>query len=301
MKNLKLPGRYADGDGLHLNIAPGGSKSWIQRITVEGKRRDLGIDRYPGVSLAEARNLASDNKRAVREGRDPASAKKINRASKKAVPEAPPGVPTFREAAAIVHHLNCARWENVKTRNDWWQRAERYAFPANGNMPIDRIGCTEVLDILTPVWTVKPETARRIRLIIRMVMVWGLAYGHITVNPASEVIDAALPSMPKVKEPFKALPYEEVRAAIDTVDASTSFPGTKLAFKFLVLTAARTGEVRGATRDEIDIDQALWTIPAARMKGGKEHRVPLSTVAMEVLREAQELPTNAPPTYSPTT
>ena len=299
VKNLKLPGRYGDGDGLYLNVAPGGSKSWIQRITVEGKRRDLGLGGYPGVSLAEARSLASDNKRAIREGRDLASARKPNRAVEKAVPTPAPGIPTFREAAAIVHDLNGARWGNAKTRNNWWQRAERYVFPAIGDMPIDHIGRTEVLEILTPVWTTKPETARRVRLIIRTVMAWGLAYGHITVNPAGEVIDAALPSMPRVKEHFRSLPYPEVGAAIGTVEASTSFPATKLAFKFLVLTAARSGEVRGATWEEIDHGNALWTIPASRMKSRREHRVPLSTGAVAVLREAQELPTNDSPYVFP--
>jgi integrase len=299
VKNLKLPGRYGDGDGLYLNIAPGGSKSWIQRITVEGKRRDLGLGGYPGVSLAEARNLASDNRRAVREGRDLVPARKTNRSGRKAVPAPAPGIPTFREAAAVVHDLNGARWESAKTRNNWWQRAERYVFPAIGDMPIDRIGRTEALEILTPVWTAKPETARRIRLIVKTVMAWGLAYGHITVNPAGEVIDAALPSMPRVKEHFKSLPYPEAGAAIETVEDSTAFPATKLALKFLVLTAARSGEVRGATWDEIDFGNALWTIPAARMKGRREHRVPLSTGAMAVLREAEELPTGGSPYVFP--
>ena len=233
------------------------------------------------------------------EGHNPVSAKKTDRAASKVVPTPAPGVPTFREAAAVVHDLNSAIWDNVKTRNNWWQRAERYVFPAIGNMPIDQIGRTEVLDVLTPVWTTKPETARRIRLIIKTAMAWRLAYGHITINPAGEVIDAALPPMPKVKEHFKPLPYPEVGAAIETVEASTSFAVTKLAFKFLVLTAARSGEVRGATWDEIDFDNALWTIPAARMKGRKEHRVPMSTGAVAVLREAQELPTNGSPYIFP--
>ena len=259
----------------------------------------MGLGGYPGVSLAEVRNLASDNKRAVMEGHNPVSAKKTDRAASKVVPTPAPGVPTFREAAAVVHDLNSAIWDNVKTRNNWWQRAERYVFPAIGNMPIDQIGRTEVLDVLTPVWTTKPETARRIRLIIKTAMAWRLAYGHITINPAGEVIDAALPPMPKVKEHFKPLPYPEVGAAIETVEASTSFAVTKLAFKFLVLTAARSGEVRGATWDEIDFDNALWTIPAARMKGRKEHRVPMSTGAVAVLREAQELPTNGSPYIFP--
>ena len=116
-------------------------------------------------------------------------------------------------------------------------------FPAIGDTPVDRIGRTEILEILTPVWTTKPETARRIRLIIKTVMAWTMAFGYINVNPAGEVIDAALPAMPKVHEHFKALPYPDVSAAIEAVEATTSFRSTKLAFKFLALTAARSGEV----------------------------------------------------------
>ncbi len=290
VKNLKLPGRYGDGNALYLNIAPGGSKSWVQRISVDGKRRDLGLGGYPTVSLAEARDQAVANKRAVRQGDNPVSAKKTNsQAGKKAAPA--PGIPTLRDAASIVHSLNGARWESAKTKNNWWQRAERYVFPAIGDMPVDRVGRTEVLEILTPVWTAKPETARRLRLIIKTVMAWAMAYEYVTVNPAGEVIDAALPSMPKVRAHFRALPYPEVGMAIEAVEASTSFPATKLCFRFLVLTAVRSAEARYATWDEIDSDNAIWTIRGSRTKTRKEHRVPLSSGAMEVLSKAQELPT----------
>ena len=290
VKNLKLPGRYGDGNALYLNIAPGGSKSWVQRISVDGKRRDLGLGGYPTVSLAEARDQAVANKRAVRQGDNPVPAKKTNsQAGKKAAPA--PGIPTFRDAASIVHSLNGARWESAKTKNNWWQRAERYVFPAIGDMPVDRVGRAEVLEILTPLWTAKPETARRLRLIIKTVMAWAMAYEYVTVNPAGEVIDAALPSMPKVRAHFRALPYPEVGAAIEAVEASTSFPATKLCFLFLVLTAVRSAEARYATWDEIDSDNALWTIRGSRTKTRREHRVPLSSGAMEVLSKAQELPT----------
>ena len=290
VKNLKLPGRYGDGNALYLNIAPGGSKSWVQRISVDGKRRDLGLGGYPTVSLAEARDQAVANKRAVRQGDNPVPAKKTNsQAGKKAAPA--PGIPTFRDAASIVHSLNGARWESAKTKNNWWQRAERYVLPAIGDMPVDRVGRTEVLEILTPLWTAKPETARCLRLIIKTVMAWAMAYEYVTVNPAGEVIDAALPSMPKVRAHFRALPYPEVGAAIGAVEASTSFPATKLCFRFLVLTAVRSAEARYATWDEIDSDNALWTIQGSRTKTRKEHRVPLSSGAMEVLSKAQELPT----------
>ena len=299
VKNLKKPGRYGDSGGLYLYVAPNGSKSWVQRISTGGKRRDLGLGGYPSVSLTEARGRAVANKAAVREGRDPDTSQNGKKRSASAKAELANATPTFRKAAGMVHPLNAAKWDNSKTTSNWWQRAERYVFPAIGDVPLDRIGRTEVLDILTPVWTLKPETARRIRLIIKTVMSWGMAYGYITVNPAGAVIDAALPPMPKIKEHFKALPYPEIAAAIKSVEASTAFPATKLAFRFLVLTAARSGEVRRATWDEIDMGNTLWTISADRMKSRKEHRVPLSTGAMAVLKEAQSLPTNGSPLVFP--
>ena len=257
-KNLELPGRYGDGDSLYLSVAPGGSKSWVQRIPVDGKRRNLGLGGYPAVSLAEARDRTVANKRAVRQGRNPVSVRKSSSQTAKTTAPTPAlGIPTFLEAATIVHALNSANWENGKTRNNWWQRAERYIFPAIGDMPVDRIGRIEILEILTPPWTTKPETARRTRLIIKTVMAWAMAFGHINVNHAGEIIDAALPPMPKVREHFKSLPCPDVWAAIKAVEASISFSATKLAFKFLVLTAARSGEVRGAIWDEIDFDNAL--------------------------------------------
>ena len=300
VKNLKLPGRHGDGDSLYLNVAPGRSKSWVRRLSIDGKRRGLGLGGYPAVSLAEARDQTVANRRAVREGRGPVSPRKSSsQTAKTAAPTPALGIPTFLEAATIVHALNSAKWESGRTRNNWRQTAERYIFPAIGDMLVDRIGRIEILEILTPLWTTKPETARRIRLIIKTVMAWTMAFGYINVNPAGEVIDAALPAMPKVREHFKALPYPDVSAAIEAVEATTSFRSTKLAFKFLVLTAARSGEVRGATWNEIDFENALWTIPAARMKVRREHRVPLSTGAIEVLRKAQELSIDGGPYIFP--
>ena len=297
MKNVQLPGRYGDGVGLYLNVAPGGSKSWVQRLLFDGRRRDLGLGGYPTVSLAEARDRAIANKRVARDGGNPLSAKTTRRAEKKAAPA--PGIPTFRDAAATVHTLNSTRWGSAKTQNNWWQRAERYVFPIIGDIPVDQIGRTEVLGILTPIWAHKPETARRVRLIIKTVMSWSMSYGYVTFNPAGEMVDAALPAMPKVGEHYKALPFNEAAAAIATVAGSTSFPASKLAFKFVVLTASRSGETRRATWNEVDLKNARWVIPQWRMKKRHEHRVPLSTGAIAVLQEALALPTNGSPYLFP--
>ncbi len=137
VKNLKLPGRYGDGDILYLNVAPGGSKSWVQRLSIDGKRRGLGLGGYPAVSLAEARDQTVANRRAVRPGRDPVSARKSSsQTAKTAAPTPALGIPTYREAAKIVHTLNSAIWGSAKTRNNRRQRAERYMFPAIGDTPL---------------------------------------------------------------------------------------------------------------------------------------------------------------------
>ncbi len=163
---------------------------------------------------------------------------------------------------------------------------ERHALPSLGSLRIDRVRRMEVLDVLTPIWTCKPETARRIRQRLRRIFAWALAHGFIDHNPAGEVIDGALPPMPAVRQHFRALPYIETGEALRKVDESPASLSSKLCFKFLVLTAARSGEARGAQWKEVDLEGAVWTIPGERMKGGVEHRVPLSRQAMEVLSGA---------------
>ena len=149
---------------------------------------------------------------------------------------------------------------------------------------------SDVLAALDPVWTTKPSAGRKLRQQVRAVFSYALAHGWVESNPAGEVIDAALAKTPAVKEHFKALPYQQVDAALRTVEDCTSRSPARLCFRFLVLTAARSGEARGATWDEIDLDARTWTIPGGRMKAGREHRVPLSTYAVEVLQRARELP-----------
>ena len=277
VKALTDPGRYSDGDGLHLFISKRGGKSWVQRITVDGRRRDIGLGGYPTISLAQARRRASDNREAIGNGRDPVADKRR------------PSTPTFGEAAHAVQEANKPRWRNGSHTRAWIQTLERHAFPKIGSKPIDAISRTDVLAVLTPIWSTHPETARRVRQRMRTIFRWAMANELIEANPAGEAIDGALPSMPKVKAHLRALPYQDVGSALKTVDASRTSPASKHCLKFLVLTAARSGEARGATWDEIDIEGATWTIPGSRMKAGTEHRVPLSDQALEVLALAQQL------------
>ena len=276
VKALRDSGRYSDGDGLHLFISKRGNKSWVQRITVDGRRRDIGLGGYPTISLAQARRRASDNREVIGNGRDPVAEKRR------------PSTPTFSEAAQAVHEANKPRWRNGSHTRAWIQTLERHAFPKIGSKPIDAISRTDVLAVLTPIWSTKPETARRVRQRMRTTFRWAMANELIEANPAGEAIDGALPSMPKVKAHLRALPYHEVASALSTVDASQTSLASKHCLKFLVLTAARSGEARGATWDEIDIESATWTIPGSRMKAGTEHRVPLSDQALDVLMLARE-------------
>ena len=276
-RSLSKPGLHGDGGTLYLAVAPGGSKSWIQRLTIDGKRHDIGLGGFPLVSLAEARHKAFENRRLAWAGGDPRAAKRRAR------------VPTFREAAERTFEANRPRWRNAKVEKNWLQQLERHAFPGLGNMGVDRIGREDVLRVLTPIWTVKPETARKLRQRIRTILRWAEAHGHVAYNVAGEGIDGALPAMPAVREHYRALPYREVAAALETTAASRSSLAAKLCLRFLVLTGARSGEARGATWDEIDLDASEWRIPANRMKAGVEHRVPLSEVALGTLEQARPL------------
>ena len=272
------PGRYPDGNGLMLVVWPSGSRNWIQRITVGGKRKDIGLGGYPAVKLADAREAARANKAAVRSGRGPESGQ--HRAE-----------PTFEAAAVRVHGERAPGWRNPKHAAQWIATLREYAFPRFGSRAVSTITTADVLAALMPIWHEKPETARRVRQRINTVMLWAVAHGHRPDNPAGEVLGAVLPRQngggPRAH--FRAVPYGDVGGALATIRGSGASPATRLAFEYLVLTAARSGEVRMATWAEIDMDAATWTVPAERMKAGREHRVPLSPAALDVLRQAREL------------
>ena len=275
---LKKPGLYGDGGTLYLRVAPGGSKHWIQRIVIDGRRRDMGLGGYPFVSLSKARDMAFKNRRKVRRGKNPFA--KQHKAKG----------PTFREAAEKTYDGLKARWRSERTRKTWWQQMELHALPRLGDIRVDRIGREDVLAVLTPLWTPdSAETARKTRGRIKAVLAWAQAHGYCDTNLAGEAIDGALPSMRGTGKNRRALPYQEVAAALDTVEASGASLAAKLCLRFTILTAARSGEVRGMSWAEVDLEAATWTIPSDRMKAGREHRVPLSGAALDTLAEAKML------------
>ncbi len=272
------PDKYGDVHGLILRVLPTGSKQWIWRGTIRGRRVDLGMGGYPYVTLAEARQEAFDNRRLARKGGDPLAMKRRAR------------VPTFAEAVEKVIPIYRGGWKSGSTSEKRWRATlETYAYPRLGRMSVEDITTADVMAILMPMWNEKRVTASRLRHRIGAVMKWAIAKGYRTDNPAGDAITSALPKKGKRVKHQRALPHGEVGAAILQIRECPVWKGAKLAVEFLILTAVRSGEARGARWDEIDLQAATWTIPGARMKTGREHRVPLSGRALEVLREARGL------------
>ena len=274
IRQITEPGKYMDGHGLFLRVTKAGTKQWVQRITIDGNRRDIGLGGWPDVKIAAARHKVWENRRLVKAGGNPIAE------SRKAT------IPTFAQAAEATIKVHEPTWKDgSRTAAIWRSSLARHAKRLAG-LRVDRITTADVMNVLLPIWTDKPDMSRKIKQRISTVMKWAIAEGHRADNPAGDAIGAALPSNNGKAQNFRALPHGSVAAALCTVRATDAAPATKLAFEFLVLTAARSGEVRGARWDEIDMDAALWTVPADRMKMGRSHRVPLSGRALAVLREA---------------
>ncbi len=278
VRTVTKPGLYADGNGLNLRVDKSGSRRWVQRLVIQGRNRTLGLGGYPLVSLAEAREQAFANRRLARTGGDPLAAKRSKR-----------DVPTFEAAAAYVFDMHKPSWRNPKHAAQWWSTLERYAFPYLGKLTVSDVTTADVMTTLLPIWNEKEETARRVRQRIGAVMKWSVAQGFREENPAGDAISAALPRHYIVRSHHRALPHHEVPDVIAAVRSSDASISVKLAFEFLVLTACRSGEVRLATWEEINLDKRMWIIPGERMKAKRQHRVPLSSRSIEILNTAQDL------------
>ncbi len=270
-------GRHADGNGLYLYVQRTGTRSWIQRLVIRGRKHELGLGSVQLVSLAEAREQALANRKLARAGGDPLAEKRRTQ-----------GMPTFAEAAATVVAQKRAGWRSGRQATDWLHSLERYVFPSIGSRPVSEVSSADVLAVLTPIWHVKPDTARRLRQRIHAVLEWSIAMEHRTDNPCDRIGPVLGPQRDIVRH-MRALPHRDVAAAVETVRASRSTRAVKLAFEYLVVTATRSGEVRLATWEEMNVAGRVWTIPAERMKMNREHRVPLSSRALEVLDAARTL------------
>ena len=271
------PGRHADGNGLYLFVQPTGTRSWVQRLVIRGRRRELGLGAATLVPLAKAREQALANRMLARSGGDPlADRRRVQ------------GVPTFAEAAGRVLEQKRGGWRGRWHAQNWWRSMERYAFPRIGRRPVSEVDTADVLEILTPIWHVKAETARAVRQRIRSVIEWAIALDMRNDNPCDRVLPVLGPQNDIVTH-RQALHHRDVAAAIETVRSGSAQPAVKLAFEFLVLTAARSGEVRGTQWAEIDTTDRVWTLSAQRMKAKREHRVPLCGRALEILDAARAL------------
>jgi integrase len=264
---------------LYLVVDPSGAKRWVLRIIVQGKRRDIGLGGLRLVSLAEAREKALEFRKLAREGGNPIEARRKSRTV----------VPTFAEAAQITLDQQRAAWRNEKHAVQWLSSLKRHVFPVMGEKRVDQVETSDVLRVLSPIWLSKPETARRLRQRISMILDWAKAAGHRSGDNPVEGVAKGLPRQNERRTHFTAIPYVDVPSFVRRLPEVPTNEFARLALEFLVLTAARTNEVLKAKWDEISLEKKIWLVPADRMKAAREHRVPLSPRAVTILGLAREL------------
>jgi integrase len=278
---LSKPGRHSDGGGLYLNLTGSGARSWVFMWKVGGRRREIGLGSLPHVPLAKARDRAAEARRLLAEGLDPLAAR------------TKPRTMTFGEAADALVESMSPSWRNEKHRAQWKMTLTAYCGSMR-TIPVVDVTTEDVLRVLRSIWLTKSETASRLRGRIERVLDFAKARGmRAGENPARwrGHLDAVLPRRQKLtRGHHKALPFDEVAAFVEALRAMQGV--APRALDFLILTAARTGEVLGARCREIDMAARIWTIPAARMKAGREHRVPLSDRAVEILAELEPIRTS---------
>jgi len=294
VRRLTRPGRWSVGgtDGLALQVTPSGARSWVLRVAAGGRQREMGLGSFPTVPLAEARDKARQHRALVKQGIDPIASR---RAASSAASAERQAQKTFSEVAAQYIAQHEKSWKNAKHQAQWAATLRTYVEPSIGRLLVGDIRAAHVIGVLEPIWTTKTETATRVRSRIELVLDYAAARGYREgLNPArwKGNLDAALPNASKVA-PVRHHAAVEVKEVVSFMKRLRSQDGVGArALEFAVLTAARSGEVRGTTWSEVDLKAALWTIPASRMKSGREHRVPLSKQAVKLLRSlpADRLP-----------
>jgi integrase len=287
---LKAEGRYAVGGvaGLHLRISAG-HRGWVLRVQVGEKRKDIGLGAYPAISLLEARERAWKLHESIREGHDPVASRKHQRSILQAQAATEK---TFQWCAEEFLKVKSSEWKNAKHRQQWENTLAAYAMPYLGHLAVSVIDLPHVLLCLEPIWSSKNETASRLRGRVESILDWATVRKYRSgENPArwKGHLDKVLATPSKIQkvEHHRALPVEEMPQFMQKLRTRPGIAARAL--EFLILTAARSGEVRGATWSELDLDKAIWTIPAERMKAGAEHRVPLSNAALQLLSNAPRL------------
>jgi integrase len=285
LRRSRTPGRHADGNGLYLVVDPSGAQRWIWRGVIQGKRSDLGLGSVSFVSLSDAREKAVSYRRLAREGGNP----KIERAHTRRI------VPTFKAAAIEVYTEHRKTFKNAKHAAWWLQSLVNDVFPIIGERRIDTIDAGDVLKVLTPVWTVKPETARRLKQRMKLVFDWAKASGFCAGDNPTEGLTKVLPKHKGDKQHHPALPYQAVPSFVTTLQTVPDMQdAVRLGLEFLILTATRTNEVQRAIWSEVNLETKTWTIPGERMKSGRDHRVPLSDRAVAILEQVRGVHPRSP-------
>ena len=280
---LVKPGRYADGGGLYLWVRASARqkaspdsvvKSWLVRLQRDGRRRDFGLGGYPKLKLAAARKAAEALVEQVMAGLDPVAARKTESTC-----------PSFERAARARHKELVPTFRNVKHRAQWLSSLETHAWPVLGSLPVDKVTAAHVRDALLPIWLSTPETASRVHQRIVDVLTWCVAKGYRPDVPLLTAKALALPQLARKTVHHAAMPFGAVPGFLETLRGRDGV--SRLALEALILTAARSGEIRGATWGEVDLEAKLWTVPASRMKAGREHLVPLSPLAVAAFERAK--------------
>jgi integrase len=289
VKSLKKPGDYLDGRGLYLQVRNQSSKSWILKYSMQKRAREMGLGSAFDFDLADARDMRDRYRKLVKLGVDPIEHRKTETAERTA--EKAKAV-TFKDAATRYIAANRSGWKNIKHASQWEATLKAYAYPTIGALPVQAIDTALLMKVLEPIWSTKPETASRVRGRIESVIAAAKARGEFKgENPATWKghLDKLLPKTSKVRsvENHAALPYADLPAFVIELHKREGIAASAL--EFLILTAARTGEVLGATWDELDLRKSVWTIPDERMKNGREHQVPLSAPAVAVLERMSKI------------
>ena len=285
VQRLTAPGMHAVGGvaGLYLCVSPSGSRSWIARVNVDGKRREMGLGSFPDVSLSIAREKARAARSDTTMGIDPVAHRKEARSARQALKATQK---TFADCAKAYIEAHSDSWRNAKHRAQWPSTFETYVYPTMGTVLVGEVTQAHVMAVLLPIWKTKTQTATRLRGRIEQVLAWATAAGFRQGENCARwtgLLDQLLPAPGKVSEPrhHPAVRVDDMPAFIKALRQHDGL--SPKALEFVVLTAARSGEVRGATWAEIDLEAAVWTVPKERMKAGKEHRVPLNTQAIKLL------------------
>ena len=278
VKKLSKPGKYADGNNLYLQIDISGARRWILRLTVGHRRRDMGLGSTMIVSLEEARQLARLYRGIAKSGGDPFLERQKERGFKV----------TFAYCAQRVHELNKPTWKNEKFALQWYSSLENHVLPKIGKLPISQITSSDILNVLSPIWNTRTDTARKLKQRIRLIIKWARAKGFFQGDDPVELAKQTLPRKKRSDNHHKSLSYKDVPDIIVKIKESKISLPTQLAIQFTILSACRTSEVLRASWDEIDMQNLIWTIPAKRMKTGKIHEVPISSGMKDILKDAKD-------------